>query len=116
MFKVNFIQAFPAWNEQNSPKNVRFRQGKARLLYIEKYAFYRLEPIKSKLIRQQQFNLWNTSCVFIFKVKFLQAFPAWNKQNSSKNVRLRQGNACFVFIEEYAFTVLYHLKLSLFAK
>ena len=76
MFKVNFIQAFPAWNEQNSPKNVQFRQGQARLFYIEKYAFYRLEPIKTKLICQQQFTLWSTSCVFIFKVKFPQAFPA----------------------------------------
>jgi len=52
MFKVNFIPAFPAWNEQKSPKNVRLRVGNARFVYTEKYVCYRLEPLKTQLNRQ----------------------------------------------------------------
>ncbi|WP_234332660.1 hypothetical protein, partial [Streptomyces sp. NRRL S-87] len=52
IFKVIFLQALPAWNEQNSLKNVRFRLGNPHLIHIEKYAFYPLEPLKTKLIGQ----------------------------------------------------------------
>ena len=80
-------------------------------MYIEKYAFYPLEPLKTKLIGQgTPLTLQNTSCVFIFKVNFLQAFPAWNEQNSPKNERFRQGNPCFGYIEKSPFYPLEPLK------
>jgi len=50
--KVNFLQAFPTWNEYNSLKNERLRLGKAFFISIEKYAFYPLEPLNTKLIGQ----------------------------------------------------------------
>jgi len=52
LFKVNLLQAFPALTEQNLPKNVWFRLGNACFVHIEKYASYRLEPLKIKLIGQ----------------------------------------------------------------
>jgi len=52
IFKVKFLQAFTTWMEHNSPKNVRFRLRKACFVYIEKYAFYPLEPLTTKLIGQ----------------------------------------------------------------
>ena len=109
IFNVNFLWAFPPWNEQNLPKNERFRQGKPCFVYIEKSAFYPINALKTKHIcRVTPFTLHITGCVFIFKVKFSQAFPVWNEQKSPKNERLRLGKAFLVYIEKYAF---YHLEL-----
>ena len=114
ILKVNFLLAFPAWNEQNSPKNERFRQEKPCFVYIEKSAFYPIEPLETKHICQvTPFTLQITSCVFIFKVKFLQAFPVWNEQKLPKNERLRLGKAFLVYIEKYAFYRLEPLKMKL---
>ena len=52
MFKVNFLQAFLAFTEQNLPKNVWLRLGKAGFVHIDEYASYCLETLKIKLIGQ----------------------------------------------------------------
>jgi len=49
---VDFLHAFPSRNEQNLPKNVWFRLGNACFVYPEKYGFYGVVPLKTKLIRQ----------------------------------------------------------------
>jgi len=87
MGKVNILLAFPTWNEQNSQKNVWMRLGNTCFVYPEKYAFYCLVPLKSRLIRQVR----------------LHAFRNWKEQNSPKNLRFRLGNACFVSVEKYTF-------------
>jgi len=116
-FNVNFLWAFPPWNEQNLPKNERFRQGKPCFVYIEKSAFYPINALKTKHICQvTPFTLQITGCVFIFKVNFLQAFPTWKAENSPKNVWFKPGNTCFVYIEKYAFYLLEPLKIKLFGQ
>jgi len=89
MGKVNILLAFPTSYEQDSQKNVWMKLGNTCFVYPEKYAFYRLVPLKSRLIRQDR----------------LHAFPNWNEQNSPKNVRFRLGNACLSIQKSMLFTV-----------
>jgi len=64
--------------------------------------FYCLEPLKSKLTSHvKQFSLRNTSCVFIGKVKDLQAFPTWKEQNSQK-CTIQNGKHMIFYTKKYA--------------
>ncbi len=87
IFNVIFLQAFPVWNEQNSPKNERLRQGKAFLVYIEKYAFYRLEALKTRLTRQEKaiHFVKHKVCVYLI-CKLPTCFSQSERTEFAKNV------------------------------
>jgi len=118
-FKVNFLQAFPDWKEQNSPKSERFRLGKPCFVYIEKSAFYHLEPFKTKricLVRAIYFAN-QLLCVYLegqlpTKVSRLEG-TEFAKECSGQTGK---GNPCFVHIEKNAFFRLETLKTKLFGQ
>jgi len=111
---VNILQAFPSWNEQNLQKKVWMRLGNTCFVYQEKYAFYRLVPLKSKLIRQVTaiHFVKHKVCVYLI-CKLPTRFFQSERTKLPKNVWCRLGNACFVYIENYAFYRLEALKTKL---
>jgi len=51
IFKVDFLQALNPLERTEFAKEWEIQTGKPMFVYIEKSAFYPLEPLKSKLIR-----------------------------------------------------------------
>jgi len=74
--------------------------------YIEKYAFYPLEPLKTKHIRHvTPFTLQNTSCVFFFKVNFLKALPIGRNRIRQRVRDLDWENHVLSILKSLLFTI-----------